>query len=642
MVRRGAARRTIACLYATLVLSIVPSSIQAQPSGGVDLGPSVRVSLSGERIDQIWAHADPRDGQHLIACGYFSYPHLNVKYGYVYSSFDAGTSWRRTLLDDSTRWVTEESCAYGEKGHAYFVDGESDTSTGEPHHRWGHLQLFVSDDHGMTWKRAGRRAEGFVDWPFLVAIPADRKHSTSLVMFGNEATDRIGHWWDQRPVALTATGDARTISGLIAPTTSSIRTFAGGSVVLPDRTALFIAGSTDERLSTEERSQLRIYGFSPSEQKLQVLATLRKQPSGFVFLSPQLVQDAGAGGFHNRLYAAWSELEAHGAAQLWLSTSDDNGYNWSSRIILPKSIPHAETCPNDALLPSSVRIAVNLAGTLGVLWSRNAREVLFTSSNDGGRTFRSSDVVARHEMGKPSVTEAIPHNEWLLAETLASREGKRLAQFVDHSLLGLSVRMSKAAGISDLSLVADAKGVFHALWAGVDAENTYALLTRTIHTPSDTPGVDTALTTGVATRSCEEGMGRLHTVFPSPPPSLDMAGQPDIAQSFNLQIDRIHYTTESHLVTAEVILINRGDSVLQARLSLFGIGLHSDYGDPVALNASGVSQGQPFWDLSSVIATEGLQPKASSKPLELRFELERFQSVITGDAVAMLVRVYRK
>ena len=37
-----------------------------------------------------------------------------------------------------------------------------------------------------------------------------------------------------------------------------------------------------------------------------------------------------------------------------------------------------------------------------------------------------------------------------------------------------------------------------------------------------------------------------------------------------------------------------------------------------------------------------VRPKASSKPLELRFELEHFQSVPTGDAVAMLVRVYRK
>jgi len=95
----------------------------AGPSAAV-LGPIVRVSAPGENIRQVWAYADPTDGQHLIACGFFSSPQQNATYGYVYSSADAGATWRRTLLDDSTKWVTEESCTYGENGGAYFADGE--------------------------------------------------------------------------------------------------------------------------------------------------------------------------------------------------------------------------------------------------------------------------------------------------------------------------------------------------------------------------------------------------------------------------------------------------------------------------------------------------------------------------------------
>jgi len=115
-----------------------------------------------------------------------------------------------------------------------------------------------------------------------------------------------------------------------------------------------------------------------------------------------------------------------------------------------------------------------------------------------------------------------------------------------------------------------------------------------------------------------------------------------VTQSFDLQITHIQFTPATHAMTADVVLVNKGDQIVQGPLSLFAVGLHSDYGVPVAVNASGVTQGQFFWDLSSVIPTEGLQPKASSKPLELRFELEHFQSVPTGDAVAMLVRVYRE
>jgi len=122
------------------------------------LGPVVRISAPGESIKQLWAYADPSDDQHLIACGSFAHPQLeHVWQGYLYSSADAGATWHRTLLDDATRWVSEVSCTYGQEGAAYFVAGESDTSTGKPRHPWGHLQLFTSQDHGMTWTRAGRR-----------------------------------------------------------------------------------------------------------------------------------------------------------------------------------------------------------------------------------------------------------------------------------------------------------------------------------------------------------------------------------------------------------------------------------------------------------------------------------------------------
>ena len=81
-------------------------------------------------------------------------------------------------------------------------------------------------------------------------------------------------------------------------------------------------------------------------------------------------------------------------------------------------------------------------------------------------------------------------------------------------------------------------------------------------------------------------------------------------------------------------------------LSLFGIGLHSDYGRIIAENASGVMQGQPFWNTSSVIPAGGLRPGTSSKPLVLHFKITEFQPLLNNnwgaDGSAMLVRIYQR
>jgi len=617
---------------------------QAAAPNEVVLGPIVRASTPGESISWVWAYADPTDGQHLIVCGSLSYPQLNVMYGYVYSSPDAGAIWRRTLLDDFTKFVSEESCTYGENGGAYFADGESDTSTGEPRHEWGHTQLFTSADHGMSWKRAGNRADGWLDWTLLAALPKDKELPESLVIFANSGTDKLGHWWEKRPVALEVTRGGQSYSALVAPATSSFRNFGGGSVVLPDRTALFISGTTNQFKDTSDaQAELQIFAYSSSNRTLRARAVLRKMPPGRLpSLWPALARDTASGRFPNRLYASWAEFQAKGPAELWLATSDDNGYHWSARVILSLAHSHRAACPNDPIAFSDVRIALNRDGVLGILRLQDAKEVLFAASSDGGRTFHSSELVASHATGDLSIEDALPYNEWWLAETLAAGEGKSPDKFLDASHLGLSVRLSKPRGVGDFSLAADAKNRFHAVWTGLDANGLHALMTRTIAAAASAHGTNTLLADTAATASCTERTEPLHPPLPSPPSSLSLGGQQDVTQSFDLQITHIQFTPATHAVTADVVLVNKGDQIVRAPLSLFAVGLHSDYGVPVAVNASGVTQGQFFWDLSSVIPTEGLQPKASSKPLELRFELEHFQSMPTGDAVAMLVRVYRK
>jgi hypothetical protein len=631
--------------YALIVSSIACAQIAA-PHETV-LGPVVRAGAPEENIRQVWVHADPTDGQHLIACGSFSYPELNVTYGFVYSSSDGGANWRRTLLDDSTRWVTEPSCTYGSNGEAYFAVGESDTSTGAPRHQWGHLQLFASRDRGMSWKRAGRRAQGWMDWTMLAAIPKERENPASLVIFANSGTDELGHRWEKHPVALEVRDGAQVFSALTAAPVNSDRNFSGGSVVLPDRSALFISGTTDLfNAANDAQAQMKVFAYSAVDRKLQIRAVLRQAPRGRLpSLRPGLAQDVSGGRFHKRLYAAWTESSAQGPTELWLAISDDNGHQWSSRVLLSVD-PRKAACPNDPVVFPDIRIALNRNGVLGVLWSWDAKQLLFAASSDGGRTFHSSVLVASHTVGEPSIDDAIPYNEWFLAESLAGRAGKSPREFVDLEHLGLSVRLSKPFGLGDFSLAADAKNIFHAVWAGLGANGIQLLTTRTIATGSAARpaavGTHTLLTNVPAATTCTETREPLNPPLPVPRPLLKLAGQREVTQSFNLQIVRVEYTPTARTVSADVVLVNKGAEIARGPLSLFAVGLHSDYGAPVPLNASGLTGGQPFWDLSPVIPAEGLQPQASSKPLKLRFKLDHFRPVNTGDAVAMLLHVFSK
>jgi len=81
---------------------------------------------------------------------------------------------------------------------------------------------------------------------------------------GNLAADRPGHFWERHPVALEATDGARSISRLVTPSIGSNNNFAGGAVVLPDRTALFISVRTSWAKPIGTDSQVQLFAFSPS------------------------------------------------------------------------------------------------------------------------------------------------------------------------------------------------------------------------------------------------------------------------------------------------------------------------------------------------------------------------------------------
>lgn len=630
---------TLCCVCALWGQQAKHSATGKGASEMAGMGPIVRVSNAGESIQQVWAFADPADARHLIVCGMFDDRPANSSYGYVYSSSDDGVSWRRTLLDDSTRWVSEENCTFGKDGRAYFAAGESDTSTGHPRHEWGHLQLFYSQDHGETWKPAGRRE--FVDWTILVAMPADKLHPERLAIFGNNAADREGHWNDQRPVALDASDNGKNLSGLTPATVSGVGSFGGGAVALSDGTALFLVSTTEPKYTDNVglHRQLNVYAYTASSHNLSIRSTLRNVPGRTMGLWTTLAKDTSSK-FHGRIYAAWSDWDRAGAereGQLWLATSDDDGYHWTSRPIF--SIPNYKAIPGCAQdvfgVQPDIRIAVNDKGALGVLWMLHGRTMQFAESLDGGRTFRASSLVVNQPPAELSLDGGVGFNEWWLAETFANIRSvtrEEMRKYLDPAHLGLSVRLSKRRSIGDFALTVGAGNTFHALWAAENVDG-YGLMTRSIDStkiPNAERSAMPELTpASIPLSPCEASAEDLKVESPSAIPDLQVAGQTDISDSLNLHVDHIDYSSESHVVTATVSLTDKDAKSPSLRpVSLVALGLHSDFGVATPLNADGTVQGQPSWSIKS------------STSIQLRFKIDQFHVVHEGDAVAMLIRVF--
>ena len=117
--------------------------------------------------------ADPQEPSNLILCGTKWDASTNGPYGFVYASSDSGSSWRAVLEDRNSAWVTEHSCAFGSQHRAYFISEASKVIDGEPHHDLGVTRLFVSTDAGKHWIES--KKTGWADYSTSAVSAATAK-----------------------------------------------------------------------------------------------------------------------------------------------------------------------------------------------------------------------------------------------------------------------------------------------------------------------------------------------------------------------------------------------------------------------------------------------------------------------------------
>jgi len=618
-----------------LLAACITGVSQAAPqrSSGIALGPVVRVSHFGSaHVFQAFLAASPADPKRLMLCGSLENSGELWMHAYVLLSTDGGKRWRRTLLDDTTGWMSEEACVFGTGNRAYFTAGASDVYNGSPHHESGHTHVYHSEDGGATWSKMYSRPDGWIDWPWLTVVHSQSGGET-VVFFGNHATDKLGHWMDARPAVQEWDNASGVLTAPVAIDGPNVNgTFSGGSVTLADGTALFAAPSRSLGTASWATSEggMRVFAYDVATHNLTDRATLRTVMGG-AFGFPASMAMAIRGKYKDRLYSAWTEFDAR-VSQLWIASSDDGGFNWSSRPVVEGiGSKKAGECGLRSL--TFAQVAVDRNGAVGLQWLENSTDMVFAASLDGGRTFGGRTVLS--EYGKSAGQTAqyigwtVPWNEYTRAAQALNWLGKPFRQMWDAKHLGLSVRLGPSRTLQEGELVADAAGEFHAGWSQPQPDSKYVYMSRAIsvdRTALITPLPKT--TRGAKCRSNPDLQGVEETI---PDPVVPATADEDVTASFAIVPTKSSYDAVTHHVTAAFNLLNNGDKPLAGRFYLRVLGLHSDFGTPKA----------QFDRLD--LSERELAPKAQTAPMRLRFTITGFKPmhVLVGAAVAMYLRVYR-
>jgi hypothetical protein len=79
----------------------------------------------GAHLNWYEMKADPENAQNLIVCGAMRDAKENAYVGVLYYSHDGGENWKVGLEDRNSSWVSEQSCAFGSRHHAYFISEAS-------------------------------------------------------------------------------------------------------------------------------------------------------------------------------------------------------------------------------------------------------------------------------------------------------------------------------------------------------------------------------------------------------------------------------------------------------------------------------------------------------------------------------------
>jgi hypothetical protein len=113
--------------------------------------------------------AAPDDANRAMVCTLHWDPSTNERSAELLTSSDAGETWKLRVEDQSSREVSEDACAFGERGQAYFI--AQPWNVREPHAYRSNLDMsdmhfYRSTTHGETWP--AHLTSTFIDYARII------------------------------------------------------------------------------------------------------------------------------------------------------------------------------------------------------------------------------------------------------------------------------------------------------------------------------------------------------------------------------------------------------------------------------------------------------------------------------------------
>jgi hypothetical protein len=536
----------------------------------------------------------------------------NAFYGFLYSSSDGGKSWHVALEDKSTTWVTEQSCAFGVSGKAYFVSEASRVVDGQPHHDEGTTRMFVSNDAGGTWGEAAKTR--WADYSSSVVDVNPGAHQNQLYTFFNtagfdtptpegEKLDRPG----TRIGLITFKDGDEQVEGPIVNRTMDGLGYKWGSFpqkvfLLRDGSLLCIFYAVHK---AEKGSELVFGAIRTNRDRDQLAAPVIAARASIRYDKEPCFGDTAAyDSRQGRVYLAYHAFE-NGQCRFMLTSSEDGGSTWSKleHIAEPMTLSHRLYDP---------AMVFNRDGVLGLMWRDEQFSDCwyFSASTDRAKTFiraRPLSQCSNRHGASLTLSNAFLAMEGVVYDSSQSRPVANLGLHV--------VNHRNAVFRNASSLTATSDGVFHPVWieAGSDAGQ-------------------------LRTAAVKIGPSEAKTSISLP---AEKRSTRDISRELKLLYGGDeHYDMGTGVLSVRIVLRNKSDKAISAPLLLRVDELTGGLGQVEIENSdNGLSGLGAVWDLSSALRNGVLEAGATTEAYPLVFRITLNKHAPPRDADVLLMKL---
>ena len=604
------------------VTSIITLSLSANlmGQGTIRVGQNVQVSAANSHRAhwEVRMAAKPDDEQQLLACSMVHSAKDNSVHTIVYTSSDGGKNWIATLESDQTKFIGDPDCVFGLDGMAYFSTLRLRYESAEP----DETLVYRSPNGGTNWEKP--IVLPFIDREYMTIDRTSGEYRGRIYLHGNALDQMVD-------------GNAKVIFTLLRSMNGGL-TFRLPVKLIPDANLESRGNGNGEVLSDgtyvavfQEEPNLKEAPQARHETPVGSLKIVRTDTGGDSFTNadvvspwydcrgalaaglPMIAADHSQSPFKDRLYTVWGDKRS-GHCDVRFSYSADKGKTWSASIIVnDDSDPSSPDRFADHNMPA---VVVNKNGVVGISWYDRRENpddvgwwVRFTASLDGGETFLPS-VKVSEAPHKAATTLPISIFGWGGGARRPSSAGPTIHTRIQYD-------QGEGAGGDTGGIVADSRGVFHALWVD-NRTGVLQLWTAPV---------------SVDARAMRNG-------------DEELTNLADVTRDVELDYTNTSSDPKSGIVSFDAKIINTSKARIVAPLKLRVIGLSAQSGVVRIMNADNRRGGTgAVWDFSDSLSGGVLEPKQNTRVKRLEFHLagsQPFRRGTEGYVSRELIRIESK